>query len=236
MNNKIKVIGFDADDTLWLNEPYYREAEEQFVALLSPYGVKEDITEALFRTEISNLELYGYGIKAFILSLVECAITLTEGSVKPETLSSILGIGKAMLRRPIELLDGVRNVLAHLAPLYRLIVATKGDLLDQERKMERSGISSYFHHIEVMSGKLEQNYVKLLKHMDIEPCQFLMIGNSMKSDIIPPLNLGASAIHVPYHTTWLHEEVEEDPVSVCFSRVAHIEEVLDHIGPPQQDH
>ena len=224
-NGQIEVIGFDADDTLWVNEPYYRDAEKQFVNLIAAYGVEGDIAEALFKTEIANLELYGYGIKAFMLSLVECAIALSNGSVSSQTISRIIEIGKGMLRRPIELLDDVKGVLESLAPDYKLIVATKGDLLDQEGKMKRSGIASCFHHIEVMSDKKEEHYVHLLNHLDIEPSRFLMIGNSMKSDIIPPLNLGARAIHVPFHTTWAHEEVDEEPDSDRFLRVEGIRDI-----------
>jgi putative hydrolase of the HAD superfamily len=234
IEKEIKIIGFDADDTLWVNEPYYRVAEEEFIRLVSAYGVKEDIASALFRTEMSNLGLYGYGIKAFMLSLVECAIELTKGEVTSDTINQIIGIGKGMLQRPIELLADVKKVVGELAPHYRLIVATKGDLLDQERKMTRSSISSYFHHIEVMSDKKEKNYIQLFSHLDIEPCQFLMIGNSLKSDILPPLNLGAYAIHVPYHTTWAHEEVKEDPQYDRFYRVERLKEVLDLIPVPGQ--
>ena len=226
----IKIIGFDADDTLWVNEPYYREAEIQFIKLVAEYGVEEDIAAALYKFEIDNLELYGFGIKAFMLSLVECAISLTGGAVTSGTIGQIINIGKGMLQRPIELLDDVKMVLEKLAPHYRIIVATKGDLLDQERKMKRSSISSFFHHIEVMSDKKEQHYIQLLHHLDIEPCEFLMIGNSIKSDIIPPLNLGAWAIHVPYHTTWAHEEVDKDPDSNQFFRVNHLNEILDLIN------
>jgi len=224
-NGQIEVIGFDADDTLWVNEPYYREAEAQFGKLIAAYGVEGDIAGALFKTEIANLELYGYGIKAFILSLVECAIGLTGGAVNSKTISRIIGIGKEMLRRPIELLDDVKLVLENLAPNYKLIVATKGDLLDQEGKMRRSGIASCFHHIEVMSDKQEEHYVQLLNHLEVEPSGFLMIGNSMKSDIIPPLNLGARAIHVPFHTTWAHEEVDKDPETDRFLRAEGIRDV-----------
>ena len=227
ITDTIKVIGFDADDTLWVNEPYYRDAEQEYALLISEYGVSEDIGRKLFKTEISNLPLYGYGIKAFMLSLVECAIEITGGTVTSATIGQIIRIGKGMLERPIELLDDVKNVLEKLAPRYRLIVATKGDLLDQERKMKRSSISSYFHHIEVMSDKKEQHYIQLLHHLDIDPCEFLMIGNSMKSDIIPPLNLGAWAIHVPYHTTWAHEEVDEEPEADRFFRVDRLLDVID---------
>lgn len=226
----IKVIGFDADDTLWVNEPYYREAEEQFVDLVSAYGVRGNIAGELFNTEIANLELYGYGIKAFMLSLVECAIELSDGAVTAQTVNKIIGIGKSMLERPIELLEDVKYVLQQLAPHYRMIVATKGDLLDQERKMRKSSISDYFHHIEVMSDKKEQHYVQLLKHLDIAPQEFLMIGNSLKSDIIPPLELGAWGIYVPFHTTWAHEEVDEEPVSKRYFQVKQLRDVLNIIS------
>lgn len=225
----IKVIGFDADDTLWVNEPYYREVEEKFVQLVSSYGVNGNIAGALFETEIANLRLYGYGIKAFMLSLVECAIQLTDGGVSSRDISRIIGMGKSMLERPIELLDDVKLVLKSLAPRYRLIVATKGDLLDQERKMHRSSISRYFHHIEIMSDKKEQQYVQLLKHLDIPPEAFLMIGNSLKSDIIPSLELGSWAVYVPYHTTWAHEEVDQEPDSKRYFKVEHLRQVLEII-------
>lgn len=223
------MIGFDADDTLWVNEPYYREAEDEFVQLVSSYGVNGNIAGALFETEITNLKLYGYGIKAFMLSLVECAIQLTDGGVSTRDINRIIGIGKSMLERPIELLDDVRDVLKELAPHYRLIVATKGDLLDQERKMRRSGIADYFHHIEIMSDKKKQQYVQLLKHLDINPDEFLMIGNSLKSDIIPPLELGAWGIYVPFHTTWAHEEVDHEPESKQYFHVEKLRQVLDLI-------
>jgi putative hydrolase of the HAD superfamily len=225
----IEVIGFDADDTLWVNEPYYREVEEQFVQLVTSYGVNGNIAGALFETEVSNLRLYGYGIKAFMLSLVECAIELTGGGVSSRDIHRIIGFGKSMLERPIELLDDVKLVLGKLAPRYKLIVATKGDLLDQEGKMRRSGISDYFHHIEVMSDKKKEQYNQLFKHLDIVPEAFLMIGNSLKSDIIPPLELGSWCIHVPYHTTWAHEEVDKEPVSGRFFQVEHLHQVLDLI-------
>lgn len=225
----IEVIGFDADDTLWVNEPYYREAEEEFVELVASYGVNGNIAAALFETEISNLSLYGYGIKAFMLSLVECAIELTEGGVSTRDINRILRIGKSMLERPIELLDDVKHVLKELEPHYKLIVATKGDLLDQERKMRRSGIADYFHHIEVMSDKTKSQYIQLLKHLEIVPEAFLMIGNSLKSDIIPPLELGGWGIYVPFHTTWAHEEVDQEPESNRYFQVENLHQVLDLI-------
>ena len=205
----IKVIGFDADDTLWVNETYFREAEEQFCELLSKYETKNKIDQELFKKEIDNLGLYGYGVKAFTLSMVESALELSNYNISNKTVEAILKIGKDMLNKPVQLLDGVEDVLKTLSKKYRLILATKGDLLDQERKLEKSGLTNYFHHIEVLSDKKEANYSKLLNHLDIKPLEFLMIGNSLKSDILPLVNIKAHAIHIPFHTTWAHEQVTE---------------------------
>lgn len=205
----IKVIGFDADDTLWVNETYFREAELEFARLLSPYETANKIDQELFKKEMDNLELYGYGVKAFVLSMVESALEISNHQIAPETLNKILDIGKDMLNKPVELLDGVEEVLKALSGNYRLILATKGDLLDQERKLDKSNLADYFHHIEVLSDKKEINYQRLLGHLDIDPDEFLMVGNSLKSDILPLVNIKAHAIHVPFHTTWVHEQVEE---------------------------
>jgi putative hydrolase of the HAD superfamily len=194
----IKVIGFDADDTLWMNETLYRETERNFCELLSKYKSPEEINRQLFQVEIGNLDLYGYGSKAFTLSLVETAIIVSDG------------LGKAQISEKNPLLEGVHEVLRILASRYRLIVATKGDLLDQERKLKNSGIAGYFHHIEIMSDKKEENYLRLLEHLDVKPQEFLMIGNSMKSDILPVISLGGFAIHIPYRITWQHEELLPD--------------------------
>ncbi|WP_040279017.1 HAD family hydrolase [Psychroserpens damuponensis] len=208
----IKVIGFDADDTLWVNETYFREAELKFAKLMAPYETANKIDQELFKKEIENLPLYGYGIKGFVLSMVEMAVEISNNQVSNTTITEILNIGKYMLDAPVELLDGIEDVLKTLSKNYRLIVLTKGDLLDQERKLEKSNLASYFHHIEVMSDKQEANYVKVLNHLDIEPSEFLMIGNSLKSDILPLVNIGAEAIHIPFHTTWLHEQVGENDI------------------------
>jgi len=206
----IKVVGFDADDTLWVNETYFRDAELEFGKLLSPYETVNIIDQELFKKEIENLPLYGYGIKSFVLSMVEMALKLSNYNVSNETIEAILNIGKDMLNKPVELLEGVEEALRTLSKHYRLILVTKGDLLDQERKLEKSGLTKYFHHIEVMSDKHEANYSSLLNHLDIKPSEFLMIGNSLKSDILPVVNIKAKAIHVPFHTTWLHEQVKEE--------------------------
>jgi len=227
MFEDIKVIAFDADDTLWTNETYFREAEETFAVLLSKYETKTKIDQELFKTEIKNLAIYGYGIKGFVLSMIECALVVSNYKLPQETIGKILDIGKDMLEKPIELLDGVEEVLQGLQGKYRLIVATKGDLLDQERKLEKSNLLQYFHHVEVMSDKKEKDYLKLVKHLDIAPSQFLMIGNSLKSDVLPLLNINASAIHVPFHTTWVHEEIpEEDQQKLDYITLVNIKELI----------
>ena len=226
MNKNIKVIAFDADDTLWVNETYFREAENEFAKLLSDFETENKIHQELFKKEIANLAIYGYGIKGFMLSMVECALELSNYKINPKTMDRILEIGKEMLEKPIELLDGIEEVLQALQGKYKLIVATKGDLLDQERKLAKSGILKYFHHTEVMSEKKAADHQKLIRHLDILPSELLMIGNSLKSDVLPLIEIGASAIHIPFHTTWAHEEVFEEQQSNDYETVASIKEVL----------
>lgn len=225
--DKIKVIAFDADDTLWVNEPYFREVEHEVARLLSPYETENKINQELYRVEIDNLKHYGYGVKAFILSMVELAVEISNYKVPASVINEIIALGKEMLHKEIELLDGVEEVLKALHGKYKLIVATKGDLLDQERKLEKSGLLKYFHHVEVMSDKKESDYIKIVNHLDINPEELLMVGNSLKSDILPLIGIGASAIHVPYHTTWLHEQVDE---SLCptedYWTIKNINEIL----------
>ncbi len=227
----IKVIGFDADDTLWVNETYFREAEIEFGKLLSAYETPNKIDQELFKMEMQNLPLYGYGVKAFVLSMVESALELSNHNVTNKTIEKILNIGKDMLNKPVELLDGVEDVLKSLFGKYRLILATKGDLLDQERKLEKSGLTKYFHHIEVLSDKQEVNYSRLLNHLDINPSEFLMIGNSLKSDVLPLINIKAHAIHVPFHTTWAHEIVsDEDTNGKSYKTVNSLKDILNYLN------
>ena len=211
--DNIKVVGFDADDTLWVNETYFRDAEMEFAKLLAPYETANKIDQELFKMEIKNLPLYGYGVKGFVLSMVEMALKLSNYQVSATTVEAILNIGKDMINKPVELLEGVEEVLSRLSQKYRLILATKGDLLDQERKLEKSGLLQYFHHIEVLSDKKEADYSRLLNHLDIKPSEFLMVGNSLKSDILPLVNIKAHAMHIPFHTTWLHEQVGEHEIN-----------------------
>jgi putative hydrolase of the HAD superfamily len=222
----IKVIAFDADDTLWVNEPYFQETERKFCELLEDYLPLHSISQELFRTEMQNLSLYGYGIKGFMLSMVETALRVSNKTLNVDIIEKAIAFGKELLEKPIEMLDGVEDVLQSLSGKYKLVVATKGDLLDQERKLKKSGIGHYFHHIEIMSDKQEADYKKLIKHLDIPANQFLMIGNSIKSDILPVLAIGGHAVHVPYHTTWEHEKVEHNTEHPDFRNINGITEVL----------
>ncbi|NOU59160.1 HAD family hydrolase [Marinifilum caeruleilacunae] len=224
---KIKVIGFDADDTLWVNEPYFRETEMKFCELLTNGMSLDEVTKELFAIEIGNIPLYGYGTKAFILSMLETGLKITNGNLSSEKVKAILELGKEQINKPVELIDGVEEVLKELFGKYRLIVATKGDLLDQERKLKKSGLLKYFHHIEVMSDKQVADYEKLIKHLDISPEEFLMVGNSLKSDIMPVLQLGCKAVHVPFHTTWEHEQLSEEEIeNTDFHKIDSIKELL----------
>lgn len=222
----LKVIAFDADDTLWVNEPYFQATEKKFCALLEDYLPAHSISKELYIVEVQNLALYGFGVKSFLLSMIETAIKVSDRHISLEVIERIIQEGKAMLEQPIELLDGVIDILDALKGRYRFVVATKGDLLDQERKLKKSGIEHYFHHIEIMSDKQEADYLKLIRHLDILPDEFLMIGNSLKSDCIPVLAMGGHAIHVPYHTTWAHEQIDHTLEHENFREAEKIKDIL----------
>ena len=221
--SQITAIGFDADDTLWVNETYFRQTEEAFGMLLSAYETPNQIDQLLFLKEMENLPKYGYGIKGFVLSMIECALEVSRGKISYDDLNQILQWGKDMIEHPVELLPGVPEVLATLSKTHRLLVLTKGDLLDQERKLARSGLDPFFHHVEVLSDKQPQNYQGLLDHLAIDPKNFLMVGNSIKSDILPVLSIGGQAVHIPFHTTWQHELVTPSDGDTFFT----IDQMLD---------
>lgn len=210
MNQSIKVIAFDADDTLWSNEPFFQEVEKQYADLLKSYGTPKEISAALFQTEMGNLKLLGYGAKAFTISMVETALRISEQKITVNDIQRIVHLGKSLLQLPIDLLPGVKDTLKTLKEngKYKLVVATKGDLLDQENKLERSGLSPYFDHIEVMSDKTEKEYIRMLNILQITPSELLMVGNSLKSDIQPVLTLGGYGIHIPFEVMWKHEVVD----------------------------
>lgn len=227
MNTNIKVVAFDADDTLWINEPFFEEAEKKFCGLMEDFLSHQSISQKLFTTQVDNLPLYGYGIKGYILSMIETAYHISDGKVPTKALLKITEIGKELLEKPVDLLPGVHETLQALQGKYKLVVATKGDLKDQHRKLHLSGVGAYFHHIEVMTEKGEEDYEKLLNRLDIQGEEFFMIGNSLKSDVLPVLNVGGSGVHVPFATTWAHERIDHEIVHPKFKTITQLTEVLD---------
>lgn len=229
MKDQITTIAFDADDTLWVNEPYFQEAEKQFCILLEDYLPQHTVSQELFKTEMKNLPRYGYGIKGVILCMIETASRVSNRTASFELIDRIIEIGHDLLEKPIELLPGVPETLEQLKGRYKLIMATKGDLLDQERKLKKSGLASYFHHIEIMSDKKASDYQKLLKHLDCATDNFLMLGNSIKSDILPVLELGGFGAHIPYHVTWTHEQYDNNLEHERFLELKTIDQILGYL-------
>jgi len=223
----IRVIGFDADDTLWINENYFREGERKFCALMLPWHTEEKTMTLLYNNEMDTLDIYGFGIKGFMLSMIETASQIAKEELTTDIVHEIISIGKNMLLKPVELFKNVASTLEVLKQKYRLVLVTKGDLLDQERKLKKSGLENYFHHIEVMSDKHEANYKRLIQHLDIRPEEFVMVGNSLRSDILPVKKIGAHAIYIPYDLTWQHETVDaHDLHNIQFDTVSEISEVI----------
>ncbi len=209
---RFEVIAFDADDTLWHNERLYVNAQAKFKALLTRYQSPDWIDARLYEAEMRNLPHFGYGIKAFALSMIETAVELTEGRIDGHDIQTIIDAAKEMLAAEVELLEHAAETVTRLAGAYTLMLVTKGDLRDQEAKIARSGLASYFRYIEIVSEKNSENYAGLLKRYAITPERFLMVGNSLRSDIMPVLALGANAVYVPYQLTWAHEIVDPPPV------------------------
>ena len=206
------ALGFDADDTLWHNEGLFSAAHTKFQTLLASHHDAATVDRALYATELRNLPLYGYGAKGFTLSAIETAIDLTGGRVSPAELRELIALGRDILAHPVELLDAVPNVLAGLATAgHPMILITKGDLQHQERKISESGLAPHFLATEVVSEKDDVTYRRVLARHGIDPTRFLMIGNSLKSDIAPILRLGGLAAHIPYHVTWEHERLATPP-------------------------
>ena len=193
---------------------------------MSDYLSNQGLSQELFRVEIANLDLYGYGIKGYTLSMIEAAMRISNNTISIEIIQKIIDYGKELLQKPIELLEGVEETLAQLHGKYKLIVATKGDLKDQQSKLHRSGLGHYFHHIEVMADKQELNYEKLLKRLEIDAAEFFMIGNSLKSDVLPVLGIGGYAVHIPFHTTWEHEKISHKVEHPNFRTLENIIDVL----------
>jgi putative hydrolase of the HAD superfamily len=203
------LIAFDADDTLWHNERLYVAMQTRFAQLLAHYHDPEWVNERLYQTESRNIAHFGYGVKSFALSMIETSIELTEGRIAGSDIQKIIEMAREMLASEVELLPGVRETLSALAQHYPLMLITKGDLLDQETKLARSGLAAFFRHIEVVSHKTRASYSELLGRYGIAPQRFLMVGNSLKSDILPILELDGSAVLIPFEITWLHEAADE---------------------------
>lgn len=228
MNSKrakstIDIVAFDADDTLWHNEPLFTETKSKFERLLRKYHSGAWIARRLDETEMRNIEHFGYGIKGFTLSMIETAIELTEGRITASEIGEIMGFAREMMAHPVELLEGAREAVARMAESFELMIVTKGDLFDQESKIARSGLGDYFNRIEIVSEKNRQAYETIMHKHSIEPPRFLMVGNSIKSDILPVIAAGGRAVYVPYPTTWIHEMADDyDPEQVSFDQVERI--------------
>ena len=226
--DRIKVISFDADDTLWENEPYFRETEQKFGELMHGYKSVKESVDHLLTVEFRNIPRYGYGIKGFTLSMMETALEIMGNDLNHKTVQQVLDLGKSMLQAPVIIIEGIEETLQALQKDFKLVMATKGDLVDQEKKLEQSGLASYFHHIEIMSEKHVKDYQKLIKHLDIHPSEFMMVGNSLKSDIVPVLELGGSAIHIPFRTTWIFEQIDGEIINENFREIKHHTDLLQY--------
>ncbi|MGZ8834055.1 MAG: HAD family hydrolase [Thermoanaerobaculia bacterium] len=222
------VIAFDADDTLWHNESVFQATEKQFSELLAHHHSPDWVRERLFATETRNLRHFGYGVKGFILSMIETAIELTEAEIRGDEINQIIKWGHEMLRAPVQLLEGVRETVEVLSRGHKLMLVTKGDLFDQESKLARSGLGEYFYDVQIVSEKDAATYKRVISRSGTAPQKFLMVGNSLKSDILPALDAGAMAVHIPYYTTWAHEQVgSHDHKVVALGAISELPEWLE---------
>lgn len=206
----VRVVAFDADDTLWHSQRGFDRVEREFRRLLAPYAARDELHRKLYETEMANLGAFGYGVKAFTLSLVETALAVSGGAVPATVIECLLDEGKRLLQEPVELLDGAAEAVEGVAAGHRLLLITKGDLLHQERKLAESGLSGLFDRVDIVSEKDATTYDRVITEEDVEPVDFLMVGNSLRSDVLPVLEVGGWAVHVPYPSTWAHEEPPHD--------------------------
>jgi putative hydrolase of the HAD superfamily len=222
----IDLVALDADDTLWHNEPMYTSARERFCALLSRYEPAGIPDERLHQVEMRNLQHFGYGVKGFVLSMIETAIELTDGRLESGDVRDIIGFGHEMLAAPVTLLEGVLDAIEELAASFPLILVTKGDLLHQETKLASSGLGQHFTGIEIVSEKNADLYRSVMRRYSVEPRRFVMVGNSLRSDILPALEAGAHAVYIPYEGTWIHEHVAAEHLrDATFHEIARIREL-----------
>jgi len=221
----VSLVGFDADDTLWHSESHFAVTEEKFRSLVEPWVPADTVDEALLNQERSNLELFGYGVKGFTLSMVETAVELTDGAIPASSIREIIEWGKELMTHPVELLDKAKETIEFLSDSYRLVLITKGDLFHQESKVAESGLADYFERVEILSEKSPMSYAQVLNRLGADPERFIMVGNSLRSDVLPVVRLGAKAVHVPYGITWAHEHVEIDEHEVVWEQIEHLGEL-----------
>jgi putative hydrolase of the HAD superfamily len=222
---ELTAIGFDADDTLWQNEQFYRLTETRFAELLGDHGESEEISKRLLAAEMRNLKLYGFGIKGFTLSMIETAIEVTEGKVPAPVIREILEAGRDMLAHPVETLPHARDVLERLSGSYRIILITKGDLFDQERKLAQSGLGEWFDAVEIVSDKTPETYERIFRRHADGPEHSMMVGNSLKSDVVPAIRAGGWGVHVPHPLTWAFEHEETPATEPRFRAIGHLGEL-----------
>ncbi|AUD02293.1 HAD family hydrolase [Spirosoma pollinicola] len=224
----MKLIAFDADDTLWANEPNYIDVKLKLCEMLSHHIDEETLSQRFYDAQIRNLAVFGYGAKSFMLSMIETAIELTDGAITGSEIQQIIDTGRKLLDFPVDVLDGVGEVLETLSKNFDLMVLSKGDLFDQESKIARSGLGHYFKHVEIVSEKNEQTYQRILHKYKVQPADFLMIGNSLKSDVLPVVHIGGRAIHIPFATTWAHEMVTDEQLTgKSFTTLGSVRELLE---------
>ena len=226
MTRQLTTIGLDADDTLWQNEQYYRLTEEHFRGLLSDYATGDDVSARLLEAEKRNLAHYGFGIKGFTLSMIETALDVTEGRAPGHVVGEILAIGRDLLSHPVETMPGVGDVLESLAGSHTLVLITKGDLFDQERKLAQSGLGDFFHAVEIVSDKNAATYRRLFSKHAGAPEQAMMVGNSLKSDVVPALAVGAWGVFIPHALTWILEHVEKPADAPRFRELPEIADLV----------
>jgi len=219
----ITTIGFDADDTLWQNETFFRLTQDRFTALLADHAAPDHLHDRLLAAERRNLGHYGFGVKGFTLSMIETAIDVTEGRVPATVIAEIIAAGREMLEHPIELLPHAQAAVETLAASHRVLLITKGDLLDQERKLAQSGLGDLFHGVEIVSDKTAAAYARIFTRHGDGPDRALMVGNSLKSDVIPVIEAGGFGVHIPHGLTWALEQADAPAGHPRFS-------VLDHLG------
>ncbi len=217
-HNGIALVGFDADDTLWKSEDFYRAAQAEFERIVGAYVELADVANQLYAVEKANILLFGYGVKGMVLSMVEAAVEITQAQVSAADIHRIVQLGKDLLRHPVEVLPGVREAVEAIARDFPVVLITKGDLFHQEAKVRESGLADLFGRIEIVSEKDPATYARVLAELGVAPTQFLMVGNSMRSDIAPVLELGGWGVHVPYHVTWVHDMLESMPTDVSRMR------------------